>query len=74
VARDPEAIEREIEQAREALGGTLDQLVERANPKRLVEGGKEKVRAKLAEPKVRYALIGVGAVVALLVVRRLVRR
>ena len=73
MARDPDTIQREIEQARDALAGTLDQLSERANPKRLADGGKQAVQAKLSDPKVKYALIGVGAVVALLVVRSLFR-
>jgi Protein of unknown function (DUF3618) len=73
VARDPDTIQREIETARDALAGSLDALSDRANPKHLVEQGRETVRARLADPKVRYALIGVGALVALVIVRRLFR-
>jgi hypothetical protein len=73
VARDPDTIQREIEQARDALAGTLDQLGTKANPQRLVENAKAGVRSKFDDPKVRYALIGVGVLVGVLVVRKLFR-
>ena len=71
VAREVEVIEREIEYARDALAATIDQLSTR--PQKMVENGKATLRAKFAEPKVRYTLIAAGAVVGLLVVRRLFR-
>ena len=71
MARDPDTIQREIEEARDALAGTLDVLTERANPKRLVDSGKSSIQEKLADPKVKYTLIGVGAVVGLLLLRKL---
>lgn len=71
MARDPDTIEREIEQARDALAGTIDQLSERANPKRLVESGKTAARRTLENPKVRIA-IGVAGAVVVLVVGRLI--
>jgi hypothetical protein len=73
VARDPETIQREIERTRDALAESLDALGDRANPKRLVDSGKQSVQAKLAEPQVRYALMAVGAVIALAVLRKLFR-
>jgi len=73
VARDPDTIQREIESARNALADSLDELSDRANPKHLVESGRESVQAKLNDPKIRYALIGVGALVGLLVIRSLFR-
>ncbi|HEV7909421.1 MAG TPA: DUF3618 domain-containing protein [Pseudonocardiaceae bacterium] len=73
MARDPDTIQREIEQARDALATTLDELGERANPKRFVESGKATVRSKLDDPKVRYALIAAGALVGFLLVRKLFR-
>ncbi|QCQ91787.1 DUF3618 domain-containing protein [Rhodococcus sp. SGAir0479] len=71
--RDTEAIERDIENARNQLAQTLDVLAVRTNPKRLVESTKQGVLAKLNEPAVRAALIGAGAIVGLLVVRKLFR-
>jgi hypothetical protein len=71
VARDPESIQQEIEKTRDALAGSLDALSDRANPKRFVDTGKAQVQAKLEDPKIRYALIGVGAVLALAVLKKL---
>ncbi|ATE52753.1 MULTISPECIES: DUF3618 domain-containing protein [Actinosynnema] len=73
MARDPDAIQREIEQARDALAATLDELGTRANPQRFVEAGKASVQAKLDDPRVRYALIAVGAVVGFALLRKLFR-
>lgn len=73
MARDPDTIQREIEEAQKALSETVNVLAERANPKRLVDGGKASLQDKLADPKVKYTLIGVGALVAVLLVRKLLR-
>lgn len=73
MARDPDTIQADIERARDALAVTVDELTTRANPKRIVEQGKQTVRAKLADPKIKYALIGVGVVFGLVIVRRLFR-
>lgn len=73
MARDPDAIEHDIEQAREALAATLDQLSVKADPKRFVEYGKSSVQEKLNDPRVRYVLIGVGALVTIAMVRKLFR-
>jgi hypothetical protein len=73
VARDPETIQREIEKTREALADSLDVLSERANPKKFVDAGKKSITDKLNEPKIRYALIAVGAIVGLAVLRKLFR-
>jgi Protein of unknown function (DUF3618) len=73
VARDPDTIQREIESSRNALAESLDALADRANPKHLVDQGREQVQARLADPRVKYALIGVGVLVGLLVVRNLFR-
>lgn len=70
---DTSSIEREIERARDQLAATLDELSVRASPKRLAETAKRTVSSALAEPKVRYALVGAGALVAALVVRSLFR-
>ncbi len=73
MARDPDDIEREIEQARDALASTLDELGIRANPKRVVESGKASLQAKLEDPNVRLPLMAVGGLVALLLLRKLFR-
>lgn len=71
MSRDPETIQRDIEQARDALASTLDQLAERASPSRLVDNGKRSVRAFFASPKGKIVLGSAGAIVVLLVVRRI---
>ncbi|WP_305091971.1 DUF3618 domain-containing protein [Prescottella sp. R16] len=71
--RDTEAIERDIENARNQLAQTLDVLAVRTNPKRLVETTKQSVLVKLGDPKVKAALVGVGAVVGLVVLRKIFR-
>ncbi len=73
MARDPDTIQREIEQARTALAATLDQLGTKASPRRLVDNAKTSARSKLDDPKVKYALIGVGVLVGLLLVRKIFR-
>ncbi len=73
MARDPDSIQREIEQARDALASTLDQLGTKANPKKLVDDAKAGAANTLASPKVKYPLIGVGALILLLIIRKLFR-
>lgn len=73
MARDPDTIQREIEQARDALAETLDELGTKASPKRAVDSAKSSVSSKLAEPKVRYSLIGAGGLVVLLLLRKILR-
>ena len=73
MARDPDTIQREIEEARDALATTLDRLGTQADPKRLVGNARDSVIAKLNEPKIKYPLIGVGALLVLLWLRRMFR-
>ena len=73
MTRDPETIQREIEKSRDALARSIDELSERANPKRLVDTGKETVQAKLADPRIKYGLIAVGALIAFAMLRKLFR-
>ncbi|MBV9161547.1 MAG: DUF3618 domain-containing protein [Pseudonocardiales bacterium] len=73
MARDADTIERDIEQARDALAATLQEIGTRADPQRLVEAGKAQVETTLADPRVRYSLIGVGALLVLVLLRKLFR-
>jgi hypothetical protein len=73
VARDPDTIQREIERSRDALAASLDVLSERVNPKRLADDGRQAAAAKLADPKIRYTLYAVGALVAVALVRSIFR-
>ncbi|MCT2588050.1 DUF3618 domain-containing protein [Actinophytocola gossypii] len=71
MARDPDTIQREIEQARDALASTLDQLGTKANPKKLVNEAKAGARSTLDNPKVKFPLIGAGVLVVLLILKKL---
>jgi Protein of unknown function (DUF3618) len=73
VARDPDTIQREIEQARDALAQSLDELGERANPKRFVDSGKQSLQSRLSDPKIKYGLIAIGALIAFALIRKLFR-
>lgn len=71
MTRNPEEIQRDINRTREALAGTLDQLVDRANPKRVVEDSKRSIKTFLASPKGKAVIAIAGGVVILLVARRI---
>lgn len=73
MARDAETIQAEIERARDSLATAVDELTTRANPKRVVEQGRRTVTATLQEPKVKYSLIAVGALVVVVIIRRMFR-
>jgi hypothetical protein len=73
MARDADTIERDIEKARDALAATLQEIGTRADPKRLVEAGKEQVEATMGNPTVRYSLMGLGALIVLVLSRKLFR-
>ncbi|MEV0251138.1 DUF3618 domain-containing protein [Nocardia sp. NPDC050712] len=74
MARDTERIERDIELARTRLASTLDEIAVRADPQRIADDTKHLVLAKLNEPKVKYSLIGAGALVVGLVLVKVFRR
>jgi Protein of unknown function (DUF3618) len=72
--RDPEAIKQEIDAARDQLAATVDQLTERASPRRIAEDIKAGLVSFVRKPPVTFALIGVGAVTVVLVVRKIRNR
>jgi hypothetical protein len=69
--RSADQIQRDIEASRAALAQTVDELVFRTNPKRVVEKTKVSLREKAQTPEGKAVIYSVGAVVALLVLRRL---
>ncbi|MFC6153593.1 DUF3618 domain-containing protein [Nocardioides yefusunii] len=82
MTNDVNALESEIEQTRERLAATLDQLLYRAHPKTIVGREVTTVKSKFVDletgaPKtdaiLRAAGIAVGVVVALIVVRKIVK-
>ncbi|MGH3949260.1 MAG: DUF3618 domain-containing protein [Pseudonocardiaceae bacterium] len=73
MVRDQDSIERDIEKARNALAATLDQLGTKASPKRLADNAKTTALAKFEEPKIKYPVIGVSVLLAILLLRKLLR-
>jgi DNA-binding response OmpR family regulator len=69
--RSAEEIQRDIEQARTALAGAVDQLAERTSPKRLVAQVKATVRQQAQTPAGKAVIGGAGVLVALLIIRRI---
>ncbi len=69
--RRADEIQQEIEQARVTLAESVDRLAERGDPKRLVNQVKVAVRLKLESPQGRAVLGVAGALVALIVIRRI---
>jgi hypothetical protein len=69
--RTANEIQQDIEQARVALAQAVDRLAERSAPKQLAKRAQVAVRFKLESPQGRAAIGAAGALVALLVLRRI---
>jgi hypothetical protein len=76
------SLEREIEETRERLAGTIDQLLHRAHPKTIVSREVSSVKAHFVDPTtgqprtdniLKVAGGVVGAIVLLTVIRKIVR-
>ncbi|MCV7426360.1 DUF3618 domain-containing protein [Mycobacterium montefiorense] len=72
--RDPDTIKQEIDAARDQLAATVDSLAVRANPRRLADDLKAQVISFVTKPAVAASLAGVGALVVVVVVRRVRNR
>ena len=59
--RDPETIKQDIDQARDQLAVTVDNLAERANPRRIADDVKSGVVRFVKNPPVAMSLAGIGA-------------
>lgn len=69
--RSADEIQRDIEQARASLAVTVDQLAYRTNPKRIADNLKQSVKEKAQTPQGKGVIGGVGALVLILVIRRI---
>ncbi len=69
--RDPDTIKQEIDQARDQLAATVDELAVRANPRRLADDVKSGLLEFVTKPPVAITIAGIGSVVLVLVVRRI---
>ena len=72
--RDAEAIKRDIENARVTLARSVDQLVYRTSPKRVVENTKTTLKQKAQTQQGKAVIAGAGLVFVLLIVRRVRNR
>ncbi len=72
--RDPDNIKQDIDQARDQLASTVDALAERASPRRIADDVKAGLVQFVKKPAVAISLAGVGALVVVLVIRRIRRR
>jgi Protein of unknown function (DUF3618) len=68
--RDPDTIKRDIDQARDRLALTVDNLAERANPQRIANDMKASLMRFVKKPVVLVSLAGAGALVIVIAVRR----
>jgi threonine synthase len=75
---DPSSLEREIEETRERLGATIDQLAHRASPKTIARREVAQVRGYFVDPsgapRTDNILKVVGGVVATVAFFALVRK
>lgn len=71
--RDASVIRSEIEQARDQLATTVDQLAERLAPKRLVDDVKTTLKEKALTPQGKAVLGGTGLLLSVLMIRNLRR-
>jgi len=82
VSQQPSDIEREIEEARERLAGTIDQLLYRSSPKTIISREIAQVKAhyvdaETGQPRTDNIIKTVGGVVGVValfvVIRKIVR-
>lgn len=71
--RDASEIRAEIEQARDQLAVTVDQLANRLAPKRLVDDLKTSLMQKAGTPQGKAVLGGAGLLLSVLMIRNLRR-
>ena len=69
--RSADEIQRDIERSRAELARAVDQLAYRTNPKRLAEQAKQTLKEKANSTPGRIVIGATGALVAVLVVRRI---
>lgn len=73
MVRDAQTIQAEIERARDGLAVAVDELSTRLDPKRAMDEGKRRLQALWDDPKVKLAVAGVGALVAVILIRKIFR-
>lgn len=69
--RNPDDIKQDIDRARDQLASAVDALAERANPQKLADEVKARAVAFVSKPAVMVSIAGFGAVVLVVVIRKL---
>jgi hypothetical protein len=72
--RTADEIQSDIEHARASLADAVDQIAYRTNPKRVSESAKAALIARAQTPQGKAVIGGVGALLAIMVVRRFAKR
>lgn len=68
-----QGVKSEIEQARVSLAAAVDQIAYRTSPKRLRDNAKAAALAFARTPKGKAVLAGAGTLLAVVIVRRVVK-
>ena len=68
--RDPDEIKRDIERSRAALAEAVDQLAQRTSPKRVANNAKQSLIEKANTTQGRVVIGVSGALLVLLIVKR----
>ncbi len=71
--RSADQIQRDIEDARESLAAAVDQLAYRTSPKRAADNAKQALKDRAQTPQGKAVIAGAGALLVLLVIRRIVK-
>lgn len=71
--RTADDIQRDIEHARVSLAGAVDQIAYRTNPKRVADNARTTLLARARTPQGKAVIAGVGALLAIVVVRKIVK-
>jgi hypothetical protein len=71
--RSADEIQRDIENARVSLAAAVDQLAYRTNPRRLADNAKQALKDKAQTPQGKAVIGGAGALVVILIIRRIVK-
>ena len=74
MSRDPKQIQAEIDQARYALAGTLDEITYRTSPKKLRGDAQTAVKEWIASPRGQLVIKVAAGLVALRVTVGVVRK
>jgi hypothetical protein len=72
--RGANEIQRDIEKARVTLANAVDQIAYRTNPKRVADNAKQTLKQKAQTPQGRAVIGGTGALVLVLIIRRVRKR